>query len=112
MAEQLVREPALQRLGLGSEVLAGSVAIWLALFLLLWFLIARKASNIAKWILVILSVLGALLFMPALAGQWNLTLLLSVAYYALELAAVACLFRADAVAWLKSDLDTGQAALD
>ena len=110
---QLAREPTLRQLGIGgSEIFLGISAAWLAIYLLLWFLITRKASNVAKWILVILSALGALFFVPALAGPWNLGLLLNLAYYALELAAVACLFQADAVAWLKGKPDTDQTALD
>lgn len=113
MTAQLAREPALRQLGVGgSEVLIGISAAWLAIYLLLWFLIARKASNVAKWILIILSALGAILYLPALTGRWDLALLLNVAYYALELTAMACLFRADATAWLKGKPDTGQAALD
>ena len=61
---------------------------------------------------LILSALGAVFFLPALAGRWDLSLLLNVAYYALELAAVACLFRPDATAWLKGKPDTDQATLD
>lgn len=112
MVGQLAREPGLERLGLGSEVLLGTVAIWLATYLLLWFLIARKASNVARWILALLSVLGALLFVPGLMGPWNLTLLLNLGYYAVELTAVACLFRADAAAWLKGERDTVEAVID
>jgi hypothetical protein len=111
--EQLTREPALRQLGIGgSELFIGISAAWLAVYLLLWFLIARKASNVAKWILVILSAIGAIFFVLSLTGRWDLALLLTVAYYALELAAVACLFRADATAWLKAKPDTDQAALD
>ena len=110
---QLERESALRQLGIGaSELLIGVSAAWLAIYLLLWFLIARKASNVAKWILVVLSAIGAIFFLPALTGRWDLALLLNVAYYALELAAMACLFRADAAAWLKGKPDTEQAALD
>jgi hypothetical protein len=110
---QLAREPALRQLGVGgSEIVIGTSAAWLAIYLLLWFLIARKASNVAKWILAILSAIGAIFYLPALTGRWDLPLLLNVGYYALELAAVACLFRADATAWLKGEPDTHQAAPD
>ena len=78
---QLARESALRQLGIGaSELLIGVSAAWLAIYLLLWFLIARKASNVAKWILVILSAIGAIFFLPALTGRWDLALLLNVAY--------------------------------
>jgi hypothetical protein len=110
---QLARESALRQLGIGgSEMYIGISAAWLAIFLVLWFLIARKALNAAKWTLVILAAIGAVFFLPALTGRWDLALLLDVAYYALELAAVARLFRADATAWLTGKPDTGQAALD
>ena len=38
-----------------------------AIYLLLWYLIARKASNVAKWILVVFTALGVLV-RPA--GRW------------------------------------------
>jgi hypothetical protein len=88
---QLARESALRQLGIGgSEMYIGISAAWL----------------------VILAAIGAVFFVPALTGRWDLALLLDVAYYALELAAVARLFRADATAWLTGKPDTGQAALD
>ena len=44
-------DPNVRRVGLGSSFLIGAMVFDYAVYLLLWFLVARKASNIAKWIL-------------------------------------------------------------
>ena len=81
LIEQLAREPGMVELGLGSGFVIGTAVVGYAIYLLLWFLIARKASN--------------------LAGPWGLTMLIGLAVYALEIAAAVYLFRPDAAAWLK-----------
>lgn len=100
IADLATSDPGMQQLGLGSGFLIGVVAVSYAVYLLLWFLIARRASNVAKWILVVFTVLGVLSALPSLTGSWNVTLLLSLAVYALEIAAVVYLFQPDAKAWL------------
>jgi len=88
------------------------LAVTLAILLALWFAIARRGSNVAKWIYVVLIALGTLqtiasLFQPnSLSGLWLGTTLLTTA---LSVASAAVLFRADAVAWLtgKPPVDPG-----
>jgi hypothetical protein len=96
----MATEPALQAVGLGSGFVLGVTAASFALYLLLWYLIARRAANFAKWVLVVFTVLGVLSLVPSMAGPWRTMELFSLAVYALQIAAVACLFRADAVTWL------------
>lgn len=73
---------------------------------LFWFFIARRGSNAAKWILVILTALNLLdaaetaRFMRALSPIYSVTLVTSVA---LLFASLTMLFRTDAVEWLRSD---------
>ena len=96
------REPSLRALGVGQGFAIGSFVVGIAIYLLLWFFIARKASNVAKWILVVLLALSMLSVLYTLAMSFALTVttLLGLAMYALEIAAVVFLFRDDAVAWL------------
>ena len=101
LIEQLAREPGLVELGLGSGFVIGTAVVGYAIYLLLWFLIARKASNVAKWVLVVFLALGLISLLGALAGPWGLTMLIGLAVYALEIAAAVYLFRPDAAAWLK-----------
>ena len=115
MVEEIEREPALEQLGLGTGFMTGTFAVTVVIYVLLWFFIARKASNIAKWILVVLSAIGLVSFMASLAtGQvaFDMTVLLGAAYYVLEIAAVAFLFRADANAWFRNEWKADPAAFD
>lgn len=96
----IANDAAAQQFGLGAGFLLGVVAVSFAIYLLLWVLIARRASNAAKWILVVLTAFGVLSALPTLTGTLTTTLLLSLAVYALEVAAIVFLFRPDAKAWL------------
>ena len=99
----LASDPAMQELGLGSGFLLGVVAAGYAIFLLLWVLIAHKASNVAKWILIVLAALGLISLPGLLSEPWNTTALLGLASYGLEFAAIIYLFRDDARAWFKGE---------
>ena len=71
----------------------------------IWFFIARRASNVAKWITVVLTVLGLFSMFgsyPKAAAISPTYGFLSVVVSLLQAAAVAFLFRKDAVVWLKS----------
>ena len=92
-------DPAMQRFGLGSGFLLGTLAVSFAIYLLLWYLVAHRASTVAKWILVVLVALGLVSVPLSLMGPLSLTVLLNLAVYALEVAAMVFLFRADAKAW-------------
>lgn len=99
-AALIANDAGAQKMGLGGGFLIGVTAVSTAIYLLLWFLVARMASNIAKWILVVFVGLGVLSALPALTGTWNATLVLSLVVYALEVLALVYLFRPDAKAWL------------
>ena len=101
----------------GAGFLVGSVIVSLAIYLLLWFLIARKASNVAKWVLVVFLVLSILslvasLFAPGFTEDWTLTRILGLVVYALEIASLVYLFKPDAKAWLKGERAGDPAAFD
>lgn len=115
MIDQIEREPAMRQLGLGGEFLTGSMIVGVAIYLLLWFFIARKASTVAKWILVVFTGLGVLSFLAGLAsGQatFDVNLLLGLLYYALNVGALVFLFRGDAEAWFKGEASADPAAFD
>jgi hypothetical protein len=112
MMAALAREPAMQEIGLGSGFIIGVVGASYAIYLLLWVLIVHKAANFAKWILVVFVAIGFVSVPMTLTGPWNLTALLGLAVYALELAAVVYLFRADAKAWFKGEQSADPATFD
>ena len=83
----------------------GGVLLTLLVGLPLWFFIARRASNIAKWVMVLLSGLTFL----TLPGGFAKAHQIGISYellFGLSIvgwfAALAMLFRCDASAWLKS----------
>ncbi len=99
----LQRDPNMQQLGLGGGLVTAIFAVGTGIYLLLWFLIARKAVNIAKWVLVALIALSVVSLLNSLAASFtlNVATVLGLVTYALEVAAVVYLFREDAAAWLK-----------
>ena len=115
MIGEMEREPAFQQLGIGGGALTGTFVVGMAIYLLLWFLIARKASSVAKWILVVLSALGVVTFLASFAsGQvtFDVVAMLGAGYYALEVAALVFLFRADANAWFRNEWTAEPATFD
>ncbi len=107
----LAADPEMAELGLGSGFIMSIAFIGLAIPLLLWFFIARRASNFSKWILVVLTGLG-LLMMPSTLSSADqigyVWLFLAIAVTALQLMAIYYLFRADAREWLEGDKKRGQ----
>ncbi len=97
--EQVEAEPGLAVIG-GMPFLIGTLIIGNAINLLLWFLIARRASNVAKWILVVLTGFS-LLSLFSLPEVGALQAVITLVILALQLAAIYFLFRADAKAWFK-----------
>jgi hypothetical protein len=101
--QELMNSPEVAAAGLGSGFLFTTMAIGLIIPLLLWYFIARRGSNIAKWILVVLFGIGLLGFLASLANPLmpgGLSMVLGIAGIAIQGYAVYMLFRPDAVAWL------------
>jgi len=92
---------AYRRSGYGPEILWLLTAVEFAVGLLLIFLISRKGSGIAKWILVVLTAVGVVeLGMgmgDRLGGGW--VGIAEIAKMLLLVGAVSFLFRADAKPW-------------
>lgn len=91
-----------QMMDLINTFLIGSVVFLLVLWLLLWYFTARRASEVAKWVVVVLFGLSAI-SLPFNLASYNIvgmpSTLLSVAVFALNAWAVWLLFRPDARSW-------------
>lgn len=88
----------------GGAVMIGAVIGWGIVFLF-WYFISRRASNVAKWILVAMTVLGLLgmiRLLDRLAEYGTLYAVLTSLTTLLQLASIVFLFRRDAVEWLRS----------
>ena len=97
------REPSIAALGFGSGFLIAIWCISLAFQFLFWYLIARKASNVTRWIYVVLMGLGIISALatindPAMPG--GVSWIFSLASSALTALAIFFLFRPDASDWL------------
>ena len=102
---ETVREFDARVPGSGAALAAGAMAIGFAISLLLWWLIARRASNPAKWVLVVLTAIGLFGFLSSLfmaTVPKDLNFAVSTVTNLLSVYAAWLLFRPDAVAWLES----------
>ncbi|WP_229955958.1 hypothetical protein [Parasphingorhabdus litoris] len=66
----------------------------------LWFKIARKASNIGKWLLIIMYVIGVIWSLATVDNYRTLGLTILFTILALKAGAIYMLFRSDAKQWL------------
>jgi hypothetical protein len=84
---------------MGSGVVFASIALGIAITLLLWYLVARRASSIAKWIVVLLFLFSLLTSLGVGSGGISASEAVSLVALLLQAAAVYFLFRPDAKAW-------------
>lgn len=90
------------RLGWGASVLVATAVSYVILLLLLDYFIAHRASKIAKWILVLLTVMSFTTLPGAFAVQSGLPLIIAVLTNLLAIAAIVLLFTPSARKWLNS----------
>lgn len=108
-----LREYSVSRGGAAAtSLLVATVTLFVNLAF--WFLIARRAQNWAKWVLTVLTVIGIVSMIPAssagaYSGLGPAYVAFSILALALNIAAVFCLFRADASHWFAS---RGQTVVD
>ncbi len=82
--------------GFGMGFFLSIMAFSYGVVLLLWFFISRQASNIARWILVVLTGIG-IVFMPfGLFEMPPLEMALAVIVTALQIGSIYFLFQPDA----------------
>ena len=103
--QKVAAAPAIAKLGVSDSAI--DIAIWgvmgftVLLPLLLWFLVAHRASNVAKWVLLVWTVSTLYMLPSSLSQAGGLGVLVIVAIEALRIVAISFLFRADARAWLE-----------
>lgn len=90
----------------------GGVIGTLVVDLLLWFFIARRGADVARWIFVILFALGAVGVLRSLFGHPQIVLpamvmLISAVRLVLDGICTALLFRPDAARWFKGERTPG-----
>lgn len=103
---ELASDASSAQLGLGTGFLFAMLGFSFGLTLLLWFLVSRRASNVAKWILVVLTAASVLMGLTSLANLTafgGLELALMLLGIGLQLVAVYFLFRRDAREWFASN---------
>lgn len=92
-----------QMIQVAEWMMIGSAVLGFALWILLWYFVARRGAAWAKWVLVVLLALSAISIPFALmnaAAIGTLGTILTVIAFLLNAFAVAMLFRPDATAWL------------
>jgi hypothetical protein len=87
---------------LSSGTTLGIQIVVILLYLVLIYFISRKGSPVAKWIYVVLCVLGLVIGvvgLPLMMKMGTLPLLIAIVQYALSIASLWFLFQPDAKAW-------------
>ncbi|HVF92826.1 MAG TPA: hypothetical protein VM900_00775 [Sphingomonas sp.] len=96
----------------GSWYLPTIIGVGILIPLILWYFVARRASVIAKWIVVVfaaLAVSGAVFTLLVASFATGIGAMLALGGYALQVAAAWLLFRPDAKAWFgERDGDVGE----
>ncbi|AUX69142.1 hypothetical protein CHX26_06190 [Porphyrobacter sp. HT-58-2] len=101
MAE-LEADPAVAELGMATPgFLIGASAFGFAISLLLWYFISRRASTVAKWIMVVLTVIGLVGIPLALVGAPLMQSIITLVITGMQIASLWFLFRPDAKAWFE-----------
>lgn len=99
-----------QMIPMGHAMLIGFTLFAFFLSLLLWYFTARKASVVAKWIIVVffgLSAVGLPFTLAGFATAGIVPVALNLVTFALTAVAVWMLFRPDSAAWFRdSDGDS------
>ena len=92
----------------GGSFIYGTMAIGLIITLLLWYFAARRASAVAKWIIVVFFAFGVLGMIRNLTSGFasvpaGLSRVLVIVAFVLQAVAVYLLFRPDAAAWFRRE---------
>lgn len=105
---EMVATAAAQSPGIADAVpmvMIVAVVIGVAVPVLLWFFIARRASNIAKWTYVVLTAIGVLMYLSSLANPAVAKSLMTIfggITTVLQVWSAWLLFKPDAATWLES----------
>ena len=88
--------------GVVNGVLIGGILIAGALGLLLWWFVARRGSNVARWVVVLLlgySLVSSALQLAQLGGPLDMVRIVALLGMVFTAVALASLFMPDARAW-------------
>ncbi len=105
---RMVSTAVAQRPGIAEaapSVMLVGAAIGIGIPILLWYFIARRASNVAKWIFVVLTAISIFSFVSSIANPMipgTLMIVVGAVTTALQVFAAWLLFKPDARAWLES----------
>ncbi|MEP3224775.1 MAG: hypothetical protein ABJO01_02280 [Parasphingorhabdus sp.] len=97
----LAADPTTATLGVGF--IYGVLAFSFVINILLWFFIARKASKVAKWILIVFFVIGLAGLPSSLTSLPILNAAIAVAITVMQGIGLFLLFRTDAKKWLNGE---------
>ena len=61
--------PEAKTLSMGSGFLIGTIVVNLIISLLVWYFVARRASNVAKWIYLVLTAIGLFMILIPELGE-------------------------------------------
>lgn len=89
--------------GLGAGFTYGVLAFSFGINLLLWFLVARKASKVAKWILIVFFGIGLIAMPSSLGTLPPLSAAIAVAITVMQGVSLFMLFRPDAKRWFSGE---------
>lgn len=96
-------QAAVATTGMGTGLVLGIQAVTIGLYLLLIWFISRKGSPVAKWIYVVLCVIGLVFGLLGLGEAARLygtvPLVITVVQYVLSLVSLWLLFRPDSKTW-------------
>ncbi len=108
IADAIAAERDLVRIGISPASAVAFFVVTTAIWLLLYWLVAHRASNAAKWVLTVLTGLGLLMIPTTLASEANFAMFFSLMVTALGVGAVLFLFRPDAREWLQGRSSPGE----
>lgn len=99
---ELEADPAVAELGMATPgFLIGASAFGFAISLLLWYFISRRASSVAKWIMVVLTAISLVGIPLALVGAPLMQSIITLVITGMQIASLWFLFRPDAKAWFE-----------
>lgn len=100
MIEQLEADPAIAQMGFASlGFVLGTAVFSYAISLILWYFIARRANNVLRWVLLILTVFGLISLPTSLGTLPVVSMVLTLILTAMQLVALFFLWRPDANEW-------------
>jgi len=108
VVDLLKKDPVLSKSVDAAVIGVGlALAFGFALSLLLWYLISRRVSNVAKWIYVVVMGFGVVSTLTSIddpASPTGFALAISLASTALTAVSIFFLFRPDARAWFAREV--------